>query len=99
MASPPLRPLAPRVPCYADPVEPKAAKVTTAIDAALLRRARIKALEEGTSLNAVLRERVEEYVSNASPANAAKRTFLRLAAASKAQGGRKVSREEMHERG
>lgn len=79
-------------------MEPKATNVTIAIEAALLRRARIKALEEGTSLNAVLRERVEEYVSHSSPANTAKQTFLRLAAASKAQGGRKVTREEMHER-
>ncbi len=80
-------------------METKASNVTIAIEAALLRRARIKALEEGTSLNAVLRERVEEYVSRASPAKAAKQTFLRLAGASKAQGGRKISREEMHERG
>lgn len=89
---------APRVPCYTDSVESKVTNVTIAIEAALLRRARIKALEEGTSLNAVLRERVEEYVSRASPANAAKQTFLRLAEASKARGGRKISREKMHDR-
>jgi hypothetical protein len=80
-------------------VEPKAANVTIALEATLLRRARIKALEEGTSLNAVLRERVEEYVSRTSPAETARQTFLRLAEASKARGGRKISREEMHERG
>lgn len=80
-------------------MERKAANVTIAIEAALLRRARIRALEEGTSLNAVLREKVEEYVSRASPAKAGKQTFLRLAEASKARGGRKISREEMHERG
>lgn len=44
-------------------------------------------------LNAVLRERVEEYVSHASPAKTAKQTFLRLAGASKAGGGGKVARE------
>ena len=80
-------------------MEAKTANVTIALEATLLRRARIKALEEGTSLNAVLRERVEQYVSRASPAKTAKQTFLRLAAVSKARGGRKVSREEMHERG
>jgi len=79
-------------------VETKIANVTIAIESTLLRRARIKALEEGTSLNAVLRERVEEYVAHASPANTAKQTFLRLAEASKAKGGRKISRAEMHER-
>ena len=79
-------------------MDQKVANVTIALEASLLRRARIKALEEGTSLNAVLRERVEEYVSRTSPANTAKQTLLRLAAASKAKGGGKVSREEMHER-
>ncbi len=79
-------------------MEAKPANVTIAIEAGLLRRARIKALEEGTSLNAVLRERVEEYVSRASPAKAAKQTFLRLAEASKARGDRRISREEMHDR-
>ena len=94
----PHSPLPTRIPCYTDPVEGKVANVTIAIGASLLRRARIKALEEGTSLNAVLRERVEEYVAHDSPATTAKETFLRLAQASKARGGRKVSREEMHER-
>lgn len=79
-------------------MESRIAQVTIAIDSTLLRRARLKAIEEGTSLNAVLRECVEEYVSHATPANTAKETFLRLAAASKARGGGKVSREEMHER-
>lgn len=79
-------------------MDQKVANVTIALEASLLRRARIKALEEGTSLNAVLRERVEEYVSRTSPADTAKQTLLRLAAASKARGDRKVSREEMHER-
>lgn len=80
-------------------MEPEGANVTIALDAARLRRARIKALEEGTSLNAVLPERVEEYVSRNSPARAAQATCLRLAGASRARGGRKISREAMHERG
>ena len=54
-------------------MEDKVANVTIAVDAALLRRARVKALEEGTSLNAVLRKRIEEYVVHASPAAAATR--------------------------
>ncbi len=73
-------------------MEGKVANVTIALDAALLRRARIKALEEGTSLNAVLRERVEEYVSRVSPAKAAQQTFLRLAEASKARGAEDLPR-------
>lgn len=79
-------------------MESKIANVTIAVEAALLRRARVKALEEGTSLNAVLRERIEEYVVHASPAAAAKQEFLRLTARSKARSQRKISRDEMHER-
>jgi hypothetical protein len=79
-------------------VDQKIANVTIAVEASLLRRARVKALEEGTSLNAVLRERIEEYVVHTSPAAAAKDAFLKLAASSKARGKGKITREEMHER-
>lgn len=79
-------------------MDSKIANVTIAVEAVLLRRARVKALEEGTSLNAVLRERIEEYVVHASPAGAAKQEFLRLTARSKARSQRKISRDEMHER-
>lgn len=37
------------------------AKLTIVVDEGTLKRARIRALEEGTSVNAVLRERLEEY--------------------------------------
>ena len=79
-------------------MEQKIANVTIAVEAALLRRARVKALEDGTSLNAVLRERIEEYVVHSSPAATAKQEFLRLAAKSRARSRRKISRDEMHER-
>ena len=44
-------------PCYTDPVS----NLTLAIDDDLLRRARIRALEQGTSVNAVVREYLEIY--------------------------------------
>ena len=44
------------------------------------------------------KEAVEGYGSHTSRAKTAKQTLLPPAAASKARGGRKVSREEMHER-
>src|SRR5690349_10806835 len=41
------------------------ANLTITVDDELLKRARIKALEEGTSVNAILAKRLEEYASSA----------------------------------
>jgi plasmid stability protein len=43
--------------CYTDPVS----NLTLAIDDEVLKRARIRALEQGTSVNAVVREYLEVY--------------------------------------
>ncbi len=37
------------------------ANLTIVVDEGTLKKARMRALEEGTSVNAVLRERLEEY--------------------------------------
>lgn len=63
-----------RNPCYTDPV----VNLTLAIDEDLLRRARIRALEEGTSVNAVVRAHLAAYADSASPHHAMQR-FLELA--------------------
>ncbi len=63
-----------RNPCYTDPV----ANLTLAIDDDLLRRARIRALEQGTSVNAVVRDYLAAYVDTDSPLRAARR-FLSIA--------------------
>jgi hypothetical protein len=44
------------------------ANLTIAIDDELLRRARIKAVSEGTSVNEVCRQAIEAYVHGAQPA-------------------------------
>lgn len=44
-------------PCYTDPVS----NLTLAIDDETLKKARIRALEQGTSVNAVVREYLEVY--------------------------------------
>jgi hypothetical protein len=49
--------ISPPDPCYTDPVS----NLTLAIDDDVLRRARIRALEQGTSVNAVVREYLEVY--------------------------------------
>lgn len=53
------------------------ANLTLKVDDDLLKRARIKALEEGTSVNAVVRSHLERYAGE-SEARAAARELLRL---------------------
>ena len=63
-----------RNPCYTDPV----ANLTLAIDDDLLKRARIRAVQEGTSVNAVVRAHLAAYADTAGPRNAAQR-FVAIA--------------------
>lgn len=75
------------------------ANLTIAVDDELLKRARVKAIEEGTSVNAVLRERLEEYVDAGERQRRALDALLDSARKSTAgSGGRKWKREELYER-
>ena len=76
-----------RYPCNTGTV----ANLTLAIDEDLLRRARIRALEQGTSVNAVVREFLESYAGSADRARNMRR-FLDLAAETRA-GSRGWSRQ------
>jgi len=76
------------------------ANLTIAVDKELLKRARIKAIEEGTSVNAVLRDHLEWYVG-AGTTDAALAAFAELASRSIARSGpqgRTWSRDELHDR-
>lgn len=76
------------------------ANVTLAVDDDVLRRARIRALEHGTSVNALIREYLESYTGTA-PANEGIAAFLELASrssASSGEGGRGWTRDDAHER-
>ena len=76
------------------------ANLTVTLDAGLIRRARGKALERGTSLNAVVREYLETF-AGPSPAEEGVALFLELAEASGYGAGPEGitwSREELHER-
>ena len=76
------------------------ANLTIAIDERLLKRARIRALEDGTSVNALLRAYLERYAGSGDT-GAALGGFVRLAQASTATsgpGGRAWTRDELHER-
>lgn len=75
--------------------------LTVTIDPDLLRRARIRALEEGTSVNAKVRDFLQGYVGT-SPAEAALADLLAQAMRSQAgsgPGGRGWERDEVHQRG
>ena len=76
------------------------ANLTIAIDADVLKRARIKAIEQGTSVNAVLREHLERYVGDRDAA-AALEGFAALARESEASSGdagRTWRRDDVYER-
>ncbi len=79
------------------------ANLTITIDEALLRRARVRAAERGTSVNAVLRQYLESWAGESDQERAqrleAVRSLLRRARRSGASSlGRKVTRDELHER-
>jgi hypothetical protein len=76
------------------------ANLTITVDRELLKRARVKAIEEGTSVNAVLRDHLARYVG-ASTTEAALGAFAELASLSNASSGprgRTWSRGELHDR-
>jgi plasmid stability protein len=74
--------------------------LTLTLDADLLRRARTKAAEQGTSVNAVVREHLEAFVGP-STAEAGVAILLELAGRSTftlGEGGIGWSREALHDR-
>jgi predicted transcriptional regulator len=74
--------------------------LTLSIDGDLLKRARICALERDTSVNAMVRDYLEELAGPATQQDAI-REFLELAAKSRSGSGpegRKWTRDELYER-
>ncbi|MGE3595968.1 MAG: hypothetical protein AB7N70_10490 [Dehalococcoidia bacterium] len=73
------------------------ANLTIAIDDDVLLRARKRALDQGTSVNAVLRDYLEAYAGDRARRVAMQR-FLANAARSGARSSEPWSRDELHER-
>lgn len=75
------------------------ANVTISIDEETLRRARIRALERGTSLNALVREYLERLVGDDLGTTAARRFIARAerARSSSGEGGRTWRREDAYD--
>lgn len=75
------------------------ANVTISLDEDLLRRARVRAAESGTSVNAVLREFIESWAGkSAHRADAVASLLKRSSRSTSARAGRRWTRDEIHER-
>ena len=73
--------------------------LTITVDADVLRKARIRALQDDTSVNALLRDCLEDYVDEGDRAARAVAGVKRLMAAAELHWGSKTwSREELYER-
>ncbi len=73
--------------------------LTISVDSHVLKRARIRAVEEDTSVNAVLRDWLEAYAGGAGRNRQAVRRLLRLSEISgSGRGGARWTRDELHER-
>jgi len=73
--------------------------LTITVDEEVLRRARIRALEQGTSVNAVLREFLASYAGGTveSQARARLADLARGSTASSGRGGRRWTRSEIYD--
>jgi len=72
--------------------------LTLSVDKDLLRRARIRALERGTSVNAVLREFLEAYAGATQDRQRAVETVLEIARrVHTGRGEARWTRDELHE--
>jgi len=74
------------------------ANLTITIDDKLLKRARLRALEHNTSVNALLREYLEAFAGEESGMVVRKRFAALARAASSGGKGRAWSRDDLHER-
>jgi predicted transcriptional regulator len=72
--------------------------LTIKLDKGLLRKVRILAAEKGTSISALVAAKLEEAVRERVAYDEAKSRALAVLAKGLDLGGRRLSREEMHER-
>lgn len=72
--------------------------LTITVEDDLLKRARIRALEENTSVNAVLRKYLESYVDTTRQRRAVDRLLHLSRTASAKRGGARWTRDELHGR-
>lgn len=75
------------------------AKLTIEIEDKVLRRAHLRAVAQGTSVNALLRDYLQSFAGVGAAQESAIRSLLELSSrAQSSSRGRRVSRDELHER-
>ncbi|MEW6747791.1 MAG: DUF6364 family protein [Planctomycetota bacterium] len=75
------------------------ANLTVTVDDEVLKRARIRALEQGTSVNAVVRDYLEAYAGAKAVREQAVNHLLELSRRARSKRrGRGWTRDELHER-
>jgi hypothetical protein len=75
------------------------ANLTITVDDEILRRARMRALEQGTSVNSLLRGYLESFAAASASWQRATEEILRLSTqAESARGDRRWTRDELHDR-
>lgn len=75
------------------------ANLTIVIESDTLKRARMRALEEGTSVNAVVRDYLADYAGMKAQKDEAINDLLRLSRRAKTRrGNRRWTREDLHQR-
>lgn len=75
------------------------ANLTVTIEGDTLKRARMRALEEGTSVNAVVRDYLTDYAGMKAKKDKAIDDLLRLSKRAKSRrGNRRWTREDLHQR-
>jgi len=77
------------------------ANLTITVDEAILKKARLRALTEGSSVNAVLRKFLESYAGLRAEQASALDDLLALSRKSRSchEGNKRWTREDLHERG
>jgi plasmid stability protein len=75
------------------------ANVTISLDDELLKKARVRAAEQGTSVNAVIRDQLEQWVGAGRVQTRAVASLIRRAESARSRrGNRRWSRDDLHER-
>lgn len=75
------------------------ANLTIAVDDEILKRARLRATEQGTSVNAVVRDCLEQYAGSRTAQEQALARLLALSETARSKRGRRTwSRDELHDR-
>jgi hypothetical protein len=75
------------------------ANLTIVVEEEVLQKARVRALQQGTSVNAVLRDYLHAYAGPSTEREQAVRTLLRMSRRAKTRAPRRRwTRDEVHER-